>query len=127
MKRLLLLMAFLVFSATYSIAQMNDTDTVYVTKSGSKYHKANCTLTKGKSTPKLYGEVKGSYEPCSKCFGKTGNTTNKHKATKNGSSTATSTSTTSTYSGDREIHTGPRGGKYYINSNGKKTYIKRKK
>ncbi len=24
----------------------------------------------------------------------------------------------------REIHTGPRGGRYYINSNGKKTYIK---
>lgn len=32
---------------------------------------------------------------------------------------------TKTYSGDRTIHTGPRGGKYYINSNGKKTYIKK--
>lgn len=28
-------------------------------------------------------------------------------------------------SGGRVIHTGPRGGKYYINSNGNKTYIKR--
>lgn len=27
-------------------------------------------------------------------------------------------------SGGRTIHTGPRGGRYYINSNGKKTYIK---
>lgn len=30
-----------------------------------------------------------------------------------------------TYNG-RTIHTGPRGGKYYINKNGNKTYIKRK-
>jgi colicin import membrane protein len=28
--------------------------------------------------------------------------------------------------GTREIMTGPRGGKYYINSNGKKTYIRKK-
>ena len=27
----------------------------------------------------------------------------------------------------RQIHTGPRGGKYYINSHGNKTYVKRKK
>ena len=29
------------------------------------------------------------------------------------------------YSGSRTIHTGPRGGKYYINSNGNKTYVKK--
>ena len=34
---------------------------------------------------------------------------------------------TKTTSGSREIHTGPRGGKYYINSSGKKVYVKRKK
>ncbi len=28
------------------------------------------------------------------------------------------------YSGGRVIHTGPRGGRYYINSNGNKTYVK---
>jgi colicin import membrane protein len=39
--------------------------------------------------------------------------------------TSTSTSTTSTSSSGRTIYTGPRGGKYYINSNGNKTYIKR--
>lgn len=36
-----------------------------------------------------------------------------------------STSSSTTTSTSREIHTGPRGGKYYINSNGNKTYIKR--
>ena len=30
-------------------------------------------------------------------------------------------------SGSREIYTGPRGGRYYINSSGKKVYVKRKK
>lgn len=33
---------------------------------------------------------------------------------------------TSSSSTSRKIYTGPRGGKYYINSNGKKVYIKRK-
>jgi colicin import membrane protein len=31
----------------------------------------------------------------------------------------------SSYSGSNQIQTGPRGGKYYINSHGNKTYIKR--
>lgn len=33
----------------------------------------------------------------------------------------------SSYSNDKTIHTGPRGGQYYINSKGNKTYIKKKK
>ncbi|WP_346862850.1 DNA/RNA non-specific endonuclease [uncultured Draconibacterium sp.] len=41
------------------------------------------------------------------------------------SSSTTKSSTKSSYSGGRTIHTGPRGGKYYINSNGNKTYIKK--
>ena len=38
-----------------------------------------------------------------------------------------SSGNTSTYSSgsNRVIHTGPRGGKYYINSNGNKTYVKK--
>ena len=38
---------------------------------------------------------------------------------------ATSNSTKKNYSGSRKILTGPRGGKYYINSNGNKTYIRK--
>lgn len=34
--------------------------------------------------------------------------------------------TDSTYSGGRAIHTGPRGGRYYYNSSGNKTYVRRK-
>lgn len=35
-------------------------------------------------------------------------------------------SSSTSYSRSRVIHTGPRGGKYYYNSSGNKTYIKRK-
>ncbi len=46
------------------------------------------------------------------------------KSSSNSSSTTTSKSSTS--SSSRTILTGPRGGKYYINSKGNKTYIKKK-
>ena len=36
-------------------------------------------------------------------------------------------STSSSGTNDRQIYTGPRGGKYYINSNGKKVYVRKKK
>ena len=39
----------------------------------------------------------------------------------------TYTPSTSSSSQDRTIYTGPRGGKYYINSKGKKVYISKKK
>jgi colicin import membrane protein len=54
---------------------------------------------------------KKTYEPAS-----TSNTTSKNFS---GSSTNNSSP-----SNGRTIYTGPRGGKYYINSNGKKTYVK---
>jgi hypothetical protein len=38
-----------------------------------------------------------------------------------------SKSSNNSYSGSHEIHTGPRGGQYYINKNGHKTYIRKKK
>ncbi len=49
-------------------------------------------------------------------------TTNHSKST-----TTTYTKSKSTRSQSRTIHTGPRGGKYYINSKGNKVYIKKKK
>ena len=49
------------------------------------------------------------------------------KQTSSESSTTTKSSTgSSSYSGSRTIQTGPRGGQYYINKNGNKTYVKRK-
>lgn len=48
-------------------------------------------------------------------------------STKNSeSSSGIKSGSSSGSSSGRTIHTGPRGGQYYINSNGKKTYIKKK-
>lgn len=44
-----------------------------------------------------------------------------------GYSKTTAKEKSSGYSGDKTILTGPRGGQYYINSKGNKTYIKKKK
>lgn len=41
-------------------------------------------------------------------------------------STSSSTKSSSTTSSGRVIQTGPRGGQYYINSSGKKVYVKKK-
>ena len=41
------------------------------------------------------------------------------------SSTKVSPQTSSSSSNSKVIHTGPRGGRYYINKNGNKTYVKR--
>ena len=40
--------------------------------------------------------------------------------------TSSTSSTNSTYSGGRSIHTGPRGGRYYYNSSGNRTYVRKK-
>jgi colicin import membrane protein len=52
-------------------------------------------------------------------------TANPTATTSKATSTSTAKSTSSTSSSSRTILTGPRGGQYYINSNGNKTYIKR--
>lgn len=43
-------------------------ETVYVTKSGNKYHTASCRFVKsGKTAMKLADAVKGGYTPCGVC------------------------------------------------------------
>ena len=41
--------------------------TVYITKTGSKYHRANCRYLKKSSIPILFEEAKRRYSPCSAC------------------------------------------------------------
>ena len=43
-----------------------------------------------------------------------------------GSTSGSTLRSNSTYSSGRTIHTGPRGGRYYYNSSGNKTYVRRK-
>jgi len=88
--------------------EADSTATVYITKSGQKYHKAGCRSLSKSSIPISLSDAKArGYQPCSICF----------------RSTITSSNSSS---GDRTIFTGPRGGKYYISPSGKKVYVKKK-
>ncbi len=50
----------------------NDSGTVFITKSGIKYHKSDCFHIKNKDVIEISTEkaVELSYQPCSDCFGK---------------------------------------------------------
>lgn len=139
--------------------------TVYITKTGSKYHEQSCSSLRYSSEPiNLSDAVNGGYTPCSKCNPPTFNmpksdlqttpdsksTTSKTPTTKKQCIAITekgtqcgrnaevgsdycwqhkntiNKSTSNNKSPDKTILTGPRGGKYYINSKGKKVYIKKK-
>ena len=51
-------------------AQDEKADVVYFTKSGTKYHKANCNLIKNRQTSSatIDEAVKKGLEPCGRCF-----------------------------------------------------------
>ncbi|MFA6185917.1 MAG: thermonuclease family protein [Phycisphaerae bacterium] len=59
-----------IISATPKISQNTDTekDIVYVTKTGTKYHRSGCSFLSKSSTPiKLEDAKAKGYTPCSKC------------------------------------------------------------
>lgn len=53
-------------------SDVSNNDMVYITKSGGKYHKANCYYIRNRNTIEVtVDEAKGQgYEPCAICFGK---------------------------------------------------------
>lgn len=106
------------FLLTLSLAAQ----TVYVTKTGSKYHTAGCRYLRSSSIPMALSDAIKYYSPCSVC--KPPVKVKKEAEVKKTQEVKSSVST-ETYNG-KTIYTGPRGGKYYINKNGNKTYIKRK-
>ena len=68
----LILLCALMFSAalatTRTVPQATGEETVYVTKTGTKYHQEDCsTLKKTKIPMKLKDAVKAGYEPCKVC------------------------------------------------------------
>ena len=95
--------------------------TVYVTKSGAKYHTASCRYAKTASPMSLKDAIARGLTPCAICKPPTlkENTSSPRPATKS------SVSSSSSSPSERTIYTGSRGGKYYINSKGKKVYIKK--
>jgi len=154
---------FFLFTFFITVFISAQTETVYVTKTGSKYHLSSCSYLRSSSiSMNLKEAVDEGYSPCSRCNPPTfsGSTSEKNSITpfppktdsktkkqcvaitqkgtqcsrnaEDGSdycwqhkksTTTTKSSTTSTTG--RTIYTGPRGGKYYINSKGNKVYIKK--
>ena len=54
-------------STSQASAEEKKSITVYVTKSGSKYHRAGCRYLKSSSIPMSLENAKGRYSPCSVC------------------------------------------------------------
>jgi hypothetical protein len=44
------------------------TDSVYITQSGSKYHKSTCEYVQETGRPAALADVRASHEPCRKCL-----------------------------------------------------------
>lgn len=113
MKPILVIAAGIMLLAAAALGQSDD-QTVYVTKSGTKYHSAGCSYLSKSSIGIKRSELSSKYTPCSRC-------------SPGATEKSTSTEKNSVGETDRTIHTGPRGGQYYINKNGKKVYLRKKK
>jgi hypothetical protein len=119
-----------------------DDPTVYVTKTGSKYHTAGCSYLKKSAIPMKLSEASVSYSPCSRCNPPTPNSSRKlsqqspdnrrsfsrtsevepyQPVTRSG---GTSVGTTPT---GKTIYVGPRGGLYHYSKTGKKVYERKRR
>jgi len=107
MKKLFFFIAFL-FAAANSFAQTSTYVSGYTNRNGT-YVQGYYRTTPNTTRNDNYSTV--------------GNT-NPYTGTA-GTKPADSYSTTPTYTTTTPVYTGPRGGQYYINSNGNKTYISR--
>lgn len=111
-----------------------DNTTVYVTKSGTKYHSAGCRYLSKSAIPMPLSEAKLKYSPCSVC---------QHggQGSEQAASAATQPSLTNSGAASRNPNgeqvtghtatgiptfTGPRGGQYHYSKSGKKVYEKKR-
>ena len=51
-----------------SVVEVNDSETVYRTRTGKKYHKENCSYLKSKIETTVSEAISMGLEPCSRCF-----------------------------------------------------------
>jgi micrococcal nuclease len=102
--------------------------TVYVTRTGTKYHRAGCRYLRGGGIPMPLKEAMQRYSPCSVC--NPGTETSRPSAAK--ASEANPDRHGETLSGDttrsgQPIYVGPRGGRYHYSKSGKKVYERRRR
>jgi hypothetical protein len=100
------------------LANIAFSQTVYVTRTGSKYHRADCSYLRKSAIPMKLSEAASSYSPCSRCNpptlkGKKVGVT----VTKDNNAPIVRTTPTG-----KTIYEGPRGGHYHYSKSGKKVY-----
>jgi endonuclease YncB( thermonuclease family) len=125
-------------------------DTVYVTNTGKKYHRAGCRYLKS-SIPLPLSQAAASYEPCSVCNpprAKAAQESVDNQASaptiseserqewaaqiqqqtqQQSQQTYSGTPTGETTARGYQIYTGPRGGRFHYSKSGKKVYERRKR
>ena len=59
--------AVLVLALAAAVSASAQTETVYVTKTGTKYHRAGCSSLRSSSIPMPLSQAAGKYGPCKIC------------------------------------------------------------
>jgi endonuclease YncB( thermonuclease family) len=108
--------------------------TVYITRTGAKYHRSGCSSLRKSSIPiKLKDAVTKGYTPCSRCnpptMGTQGTASSSAEPAPSQTQQAgvSGTPTGQTTATGIPIYKGPRGGRYHYSKSGKKVYERKKK
>ena len=117
MKRFIRFFTFVVLAlVSMSVARAEEDPTVYVTKTGKKYHAAGCSYLKKSSIPMKLSVASQLYSPCSKC---------KPPGFSSVAKPSVGKPVGVTPQGDT-IYEGPQGGRYHYDTSGKKVYLPKK-
>jgi endonuclease YncB( thermonuclease family) len=98
-------------------------ETVYVTRTGSKYHRSGCRYLRSSAIPMSLSRAKESYSPCSICNPPVGKPLPGQTLRPAQRGETVSGDTTPT---GKAIYVGPRGGRYHYSKSGKKVYERRR-
>lgn len=116
--------------------QTTDDQTVYVTRTGKKYHVAGCRyLSRSQFSMKLNDAANAGYTPCSVCkppmlhgLGQPGaKSQGQSSGDRNTQAVKAGRPTGETTATGKPIYEGPRGGRYHYSKSGKKVYEKRRR
>jgi hypothetical protein len=139
--RVRITLLFLFFFSFLGFSRRED-PTVYVTRTGSKYHVAGCQYLRKSAIPMKLSEAVEGYSPCSRCNPpvlkkdvktskestvKESTSSEKSELNSNRDSSHKSETAVGTTATGKTIYEGPRGGHYHYSKSGKKVYERKKK
>ena len=131
----------LLLTFVVSIAHSQSDPTVYITKTGSKYHRSGCSYLNKSAIAVKLSEASVSYSPCSRCNpptpgsgegvsqdsqkNATGLLKGSRVESRQSSIRSGETAVGATPTG-KTIYVGPRGGLYHYSKSGRKVYERRR-